>query len=265
MRLLSCVGCCALFAALAPADDPKPAPWVTLKGRVVFPEKLPIPVRAPLAVNQDKGHCLAKGPILDETVIVNPKTRGIRNVVVWLRPDNNNPKAEFTADQIHPNDAKRKPADVVIDQPCCMFVERVTACRVGDTIVVKNPAPVNHNFFWVSEANGELNVTLAPNGQHRFEKPLAAEPSPIGYKCTIHPWMAGWVRVFDHPYYAVTDDDGKFEIKNAPAGKFRVVMWHEVVGFKGGRNGRLGETIEITGDDAGVMEAKPTEFDVTAK
>jgi hypothetical protein len=51
------------------------------------------------------------------------------------------------------------------------------------------------------------------------------------------------VRVFDHPYFAVTDADGKFEIKDAPAGKYNVVMWQEGVGWVNG--GKAGKTIEI--------------------
>src|SRR5262249_22658096 len=140
--------------------------------------------------------CLKNGPILDETVIVNPKDRGIANVVVWLRPNNNmNPKAAFAANEIHPADAKRKPADVGIDQPCCMFTPHVTACRVGDTIVVKNPAAFPHNFFWTSQNNGDHNPNIPANGQFRFPQPLVAEASPIPYKCTIHPWMSGYVRI----------------------------------------------------------------------
>ena len=252
MRLLSCVLCCALVVNFTRADEPKPAQaagnWVTIKGQVVFPEGKPIPNRAALDVNQDKGHCLKAGPILDESTIVNPKNRGIKNVVVWLRPD----------------DAKRKPAEVVIDQPCCMFVNRVTCARVGDTIVVKNPAPVVHNFFWSSDSSGNFNANVPAKGEWKMPNALAAEVGPVQYKCTIHPWMAGYVRVFDHPYYAVTDADGKFEIQNAPAGKFRIVYWHES-GLRGGAKGRFGEAINVVGakNPAGpTMEMKPTEYDV---
>jgi plastocyanin len=174
-----------------------------------------------------------------------------------------NPKAaSFDAKEIHPNDAKRKPADVVIDQPCCMFTPRVTIARVGDTIVVNNPAPVAHNFFWTSENNGNVNVVIAPKLQHRFAAPLVAEAPPIQYKCTIHPWMDGYVRIFDHPYSAVTDADGKFEIKDAPAGAYRIVYWHESVGFKDGKAGRFGDPIVIKDDGKGTMEMKPAEFEV---
>ena len=255
----------AAFAASAPADEK--AQWVTVKGQVVFPADKAIPKRAPLAVNQDKLVCLAKGPILDESVLVDPKSRGIKNVVVYLRPDNNNqPNAAFTPAEVHPADAKRKPEEVVIDQPCCMFVNRVTCARVGDTIVVKNPAPVAHNFFWDSGNNGSHNVNVPPNnGNWKMPNALVKEAPPIQYKCTIHGWMTGYVRVFDHPYFAVTDDDGKFEIKNAPAGKYRIVYWHET-GLRGGKDGRFGEPIQIAlPPNAKAMELPPTGFDVTPK
>jgi hypothetical protein len=246
-----------LAASVASADDK----WATIKGQVVFPKDKPIPKRLPLNVTQDKEHCLSKGDILDESVIVNAKNNGIKNVVVWLRPDNTDPKAKFTPEQIHPSDAQRKPAEIVIDQPCCMFIERISLARPKDTLIVKNSAPVPHNFFWSSANNGEYNVTIPKMDQWKMPEPLVPETTPIQYKCTIHGWMTGYVRIFDHPYYAVTDEDGKFEIKNAPVGKFRLVVWHEN-GFRGGAKGRFGDEIEIKGP---TLELKPIEFDVSPK
>jgi hypothetical protein len=258
-QLVSCVLCCAPVVALAAVARAQDKPeWVTIKGQVVFPADKKIPERAALNVTQDKDHCLARGQIRDETVIVNEKTRGIKNVVVYLRPDDTTGKVDFPKDRIHPDDAKRKGAEVVIDQPCCMFIKRVTCARVGDTIVVKNPAPVAHNFFWDSFDNGSYNVNVPVGGQWAMPKALVKENSPIQYKCTIHGWMTGHVRIFDHPYYAVTDEDGKFEIKHAPAGKFRIVFWHEN-GVRGGAKGRFGDPIDIKGP---TMEMKPTDFDV---
>lgn len=249
----------ALVSTFAPAPAQDNAQWATVKGQVTFPAGKPVPERKKLEVTQDKAHCLSKGDILDEAVVVNPKNRGIKNVVVWLRPDSTNPKADLPKDKIHPAEAQRKPAEVAIDQPCCMFTPRVTAARVGDTIVAKNSAPIAHNFFWSSANNGEFNPTI-PAGKDFKVGPLAAESSPIPYKCSIHPWMAGYVRVFDHPYFAVTDENGNFEIKNAPAGKFRIVYWHET-GFKNGAKGRFGEPITISGP---ATEVK-TEFDITPR
>jgi hypothetical protein len=258
MRLLSSVFCCALFASHVSAQ------WADIKGQVVFPEGKPIPKRVALEVTQDKTHCLSKGDILDEATIVNPKNRGIKNVVVYLRPLDTK-STEFEKTQIHPDDAKRKPAEVVITQPCCMFEKRISVARVGDTLVVKNPAPVAHNFFWSSDNNGEFNITVPKMGEWAMKDPNAAEPRKlvaearaIQYKCTIHGWMTGYVRIFDHPYFAVTDEDGKFTIKNAPTGKFRIVYWHET-GVRGGAEGRFGEPITIAGP---TMDTKPVDFEV---
>jgi hypothetical protein len=248
------------FTALS-AFSADAADWATVKGQVVFPSEKPIPKREVLNVTQDKDHCLSKGDVLDESVIVNPKNRGVKNVVVYLRPDDKDPKVKFTKAQIHPDDAKRKPVEHIITQPCCMFTERITVARVGDKITVKNPAPVAHNFFWSSQFNGEENKTVPKNEQYSLPNPLVAESPPIKYSCTIHGWMNGYVRIFEHPYYAVTDADGKFEIKNAPVGKYRIVYWHEN-GLKGGVQGRFGDEIEIKGP---TLELKPTDFDVSPK
>jgi len=261
--LLPAVAACAAAFAFTPASPAADADgWSTVKGIIKFPESKAVPARKELDVSQDKAHCLSKGAILDESLIVNAKNKGIKNVVVWLRPDNTDPKSKLTAAQIHPDDAKRKPATITIDQPCCMFVKRITVARVGDTIVAKNPAPIPHNFRWTSSNNGEFNPVIPKESDWKMEKPLVAESSPIVFNCTIHPWMSGYVRIFDHPYYAVTDEDGKYEIKNAPVGKFRMVVWQEKQGFLGGKEGRFGTPVEIKG---GTTEVKPIEFDIDTK
>lgn len=255
IRLLALLTTLLLTISAAAADDK----WATVKGQVVLPASVPIPKPMELNVTQDKMHCLSKGAILDDAVIVNPKNRGIKNVVVWLRPDNPNPKATFKPAEIYPEDAKRKPAEIDITQPCCMFVNRITVARPGDTLVVKNPAPVPHNFFWSSSNNGEENVTIPKEGEWKLPNSLKFESAPIQFKCTIHGWMKGYVRIFDHPYYAITDENGNFEIKNAPVGKYRIVFWSEN-GLRGGANGRFGEPITIAGP---TTEMKPVDFDVT--
>jgi len=264
MRLVLC-GLALLVGAGGVSPRAQPPAWVTLKGQVVLPKGVAIPARKPVAVGQNcpLGPKCNKNAVLDETLIVNPESRGIKNVVVWLRPNNMNPKAGFAAKEIHPADAKRKPRNLVIDQPCCMFEPHLLAARAGDALVVKNSAAVAHNFFWDSANNGAVNVNIPANGQHKFPNPLAAEPAAIPFKCAIHPWMGGYARVFDHPYFAVTDKDGKFEIKDAPAGNYRVVYWHEKVGFLGGKAGRFGTPVVIAAGKNNTMEMKPTDFDPT--
>src|SRR5262249_56004218 len=112
----------ARAVAVAAAQNPPPAGWVTLKGQVVIPANAPIPQRQPLMVGGPNGPaCLKNGPILDETVIVNPKNRGVKNEDVWLHPNNAmNPNAAFAPNGTHPAAANRTTAEVGIYQAAPM-------------------------------------------------------------------------------------------------------------------------------------------------
>jgi len=71
------------------------------------------------------------------------------------------------------------------------------------------------------------------------------------------------VRVFDHPYFAVTNEKGEYEIKDAPVGTFRVFVWHSAGGFSGGKDGRFGYELKVTPNKTDVPDytetAKPPE------
>ncbi|OWK46987.1 hypothetical protein [Fimbriiglobus ruber] len=217
------------------ADD-----WGNLKGQIKLSKA---PEKRAIAVTTDKEHCLSKGDQFYEDLIVSPKSGGVKYVIVWLRPDTTERKDPFPKDKIKPSLAAAPAVNHVVDQPCCQFIPRVVAARTGDTLEFKNSSPVPHNTNYSSDED-PFNVTIPPGKSHKAPKPLTAQATPIPFKCDIHPWMAGRLRVFDHPYFAVTDDDGKFEIKDAPAGKWRLVIWQEN-GFHKGRAGILGEPVEI--------------------
>lgn len=256
VRLLSLLACFAgLALAMAPsaAQDAK-GEWVTIKGQVVMPNP---PEARKIDVTTDKDHCLKDGPQVSTEIVVNPKSKGVKNVVVWLRPDTKDRKDPFPADKVKPELAKAAPKTIVVDQPCCQFIPRVFAARTGDKLVVKNSAPVPHNINYSSDIES-FNVTIQPGKEYAAQQPLAAQSTPIPFKCDIHPWMAGRGRVFDHPYFAVTDDDGKFEIKDTPAGKWRIVYWHEG-GFHKGREGVLGFEVEAKGP---TLELKPIDLEL---
>jgi len=229
--------------------------WVTIRGRVVWPESMPVPGHK-IDVTTDKQHCLSRGDLVYEDVVVSPKTRGVKNVVVWLRPDTDNRRDPFPKDRVHPALRKVTPRTHVVDQPCCQFEPRVVAAREGDAIEFKNSAPVNHNVNYNSDTE-PFNNNMSPNTSKKTQ-PLQAQSSPVTFKCDIHPWMQGRARVFDHPYFAVTDADGNFEIKNAPKGKWRIVYWHEN-GYHKGREGANGFPVEAT---AVVVEVPPVGLDL---
>jgi len=249
MRRATCL--LVLLGAVAAADARPPAAWVTVTGRVVLPAGLPVPPPKFLQ---------GFAAVPDETVLIDPKTRGVRNVVVWLRPDNEDPKAKLAA-EVHPDDRLR-PAHthVITYTPKLVFAPRVVAARPGDSVTVENRAAQPTNFLWESLNNGNLNALVPPGGVFPFPAPLVAE-SVIPFKSNIVPTV-GYVRVFEHPYHAVTDADGRFELKNAPAGKYRLVYWHEKVGFKDGKAGRFGERVEIAAGKDGTMALPAVGFDV---
>jgi len=236
-----------------------PARWVTIKGRVVFPAGRQVPEAKTVEVAKDKEHCLAKGPLADDALVIDPKTRGIKHVWVYLRPDDPGPGAAFPPGSIHPALLNPPAAEHVVDQPCCQFVPRVFAARAGDAVVFKNSAPIPHNVHLTANENEEFNV-MTPPGLGKRVAGLKAERSPVRVKCDIHPWMACSFLVFDHPYFAVTGPDGRFEIRLAPAGKWRIAYRHEL-GFHKGKDGNKGFPVEVADAGRGTMELAPVEFE----
>ena len=95
--------------------------------------------------------------------------------------------------------------------------------------------PVSHNFNIQSIGGGpsKVNPLILPRqGRGRgASSRTCTRLLPFSYSCSIHPWMKGYVGTFAHPYFAVTDADGNFEIKNAPAGDWRLLVWQEKVGW----------------------------------
>lgn len=256
MRLIRTFALLAAFGAGSTAFG-QAKQWVTVKGTVKLGTA---PAVAVINVTADKEHCLSKGPLNSDEIVVG-KTGGLKNVVVYLRPDSTDRNAKFAPADINPALAAAKPKEHVIDQPCCQFVPRITVAKAGDTLVVKNSAPVNHNFKYDSDNNGSANWNTPPGQKQAFKEPLKAEPRPIAFECNVHPWMKGQVRVFDHPYFTMTDENGAFEFKDAPAGQYRIVYHHEK-GYHKGAAGRLGEVLEIkAGADGKTMEMKPIDYE----
>lgn len=232
--------------------------WGTIKGQVVWAAE--IPARPPLNVNKDEKHCLEKGPILGEEFVINKENKGVKWVLVWLAQD---PSVGKKPLPIHPSLEKIAQPQVVLDQPCCAFIPHVMGMRVGQDLVVKNSAPVAHNVNYAGNplTNPGGNQLLPPGGMITVQG-LKAERLPLRISCNIHPWMSAKIGVFEHPYFAVTDADGKFEIKDAPAGNYRLIAWQEGVGWRGGAEGRSGEKITIKPGvvtDLGKLDLKPSE------
>ncbi len=123
---------------------------------------------------------------------------------------------------------ERPKGHVVIDQRKMSFIPHVVAVQQGTTVDFLNSDPVGHNVYWPSiSGNKKLSHNLGtwPKGD---KKPFQFNDlGTASLLCNVHPEMSGYVVVVPTPYFAVTDKDGNFEIKNIPAGKYTLKTWSE--------------------------------------
>jgi plastocyanin len=173
-----------------------------IEGLVTFSGKIP-----KSAVADDAGE-------RRELLRVDPRTRGVKDVVVWLTPAGQATQSVAVASNTAP---------AVMDQLDHEFLPRVLAVVAGQPVKFSNSDPANHNVrTMASVAGNHFNVFTGPDGSytHRF----AVEPGhqPVRTGCDIHPWMRGWIYVFEHPCFAVTDERGRFEIGGVPVGRYKL-------------------------------------------
>ena len=135
-------------------------------------------------------------------------------------------------------------APVTLDQKGALYVPQIIAIQTGQKLLVKNSDQLVHNVHAQPTANPESNQVQMPGGAdltYTFDKPEMF----LKFKCDVHPWMFAWVSVFDHPYFAVSGADGKFTIKNVPAGKYTLEAAHRKLGS---------QTAEIEVKDDGTVQ-----------
>jgi hypothetical protein len=197
----------------------------TIKGRVVWEGEVPAPkvLVEKGKASKDAEVCAANQPILSQELMIDPKTKGIAGALVYLaKPSGTNPEAVAALLKKHPK--------AVLDQKGCEFFPYIQGIYKDQTLEIKSSDPASHNIRYTSFSNGSLNQMLAAGG-HMDVKFTEAERRPIMVACDIHPWMKGYIAVFDHPFFAVTDKNGDFEIQGVPAGAQNLVVWQEKVGW----------------------------------
>jgi plastocyanin len=117
---------------------------------------------------------------------------------------------------------------VTIDQRKMTFSPRVTVVLQGTTVDFLNSDPVGHNVYWPSiSGNKKLahNLGTWPKGEKKgFQFNDAGVASLL---CNVHPEMSGYIVIVATPYFAVTDKDGAFEIKDVPPGTYTLKTWSE--------------------------------------
>lgn len=135
----------------------------------------------------------------------------------------------------------------VIVQRECMYTPRVVGLVAGQRLEVRNADATFHNV------RGNLGPKVLwnlgqPAAAPAIERTIAGQPGDVvALHCDVHPWMASWIAITDHPFFAVTGPDGAFALKGVPPGTYTVEAWHPTLGTKTARvKVKKGKTAKAT-------------------
>jgi plastocyanin len=237
-RALSLLACVVLGAGACKKDEPRPAPVVVAQGtaaqKLLTPEPAS-PAKSGTAsikgtvtlsgtppemalTKRDADPFCARTPMKDEEVLVG-KNGGLRNVIVRITKGiSGNYEPPMT--------------NVTIDQTSCMYRPRVAMIMAGQSLLIRNSDQTLHNVHTYKGASTLFNQAEVPGLPAIAKTFKDATGEILKFKCDVHPWMTGYVGISGHPFFAVTGDDGGFEIPKVPAGKYTVEAWHERYGTK---------------------------------
>jgi plastocyanin len=114
---------------------------------------------------------------------------------------------------------------VVLDQQGCDYHPHMVVMQAGQSLKIRNSDDTLHNIHPKPQANTEFNVGQPRKGMESNKNFDKHEPMiPVG--CDVHPWMRAYISVLSNPFFAVTKDDGSYEIKGLPAGEYEVEVLH---------------------------------------
>jgi len=205
-----------------PVSDPAPAPSApppaqrppgTVRGAVKIRGEIPLRKRIRLDADS-KCEAMHAGVVLSDQLVADANGN-VQWAFVFVKagPIGAPPSAPTTP--------------VLLDQIRCVFTPHMVGVRVGQPIRVLSSDDVLHNVHALPFTNKEFNVGL-PRGGMEVVRTFDQPEVMLKIKCDVHPWMASWVGVVDHPYFAVTNELGSYVIRDLPPGKFTLEVWHEM-------------------------------------
>jgi plastocyanin len=220
------------FLGLAACNNTQPAPQ---------PSAAPASEQAPLAVVDSatagsiigtisyKGPPLPKLHMLDmtqdpgcPTAPQTPEMYALKNgklANVFIYVKEGVPKGRFPVPS--------EPA--VLDQKGCRYIPHVMGLMAGQQLKILNTDTTLHNVHSMPTTNPAWNESQNPMGQP-IVKTFSKAEMMVPLQCNQHPWMRAYVSVMAHPYFAVSGEDGKFEIKNLPPGEYILAAVQEKFG-----------------------------------
>ena len=152
--------------------------------------------------------------ILDEN-------NGLKNVLVFVKESPSGGSLEGDLNLVEKH--------AVIDQKGCVYVPHVLGVMVGQKLDILNSDGTLHNIHALPKVNKEFNKAM-PRSKKQMTVQFDKSEAPFKVKCDVHPWMGAFIGVFDHPYFAVTGDDGSYVISGLEPGDYVIEAWHEKLG-----------------------------------
>lgn len=194
----------------------------SITGAVNFTGEAP----APKPISMDADAACAQNNANPQTEDVIVKDGKLANVFVYIKDGKTSDGKSITSF------AFEVPAtEVTLDQKGCRYVPHVLGIMAGQKLKVLNSDPTAHNVHPSPKSNKEWNQSQPAGAQpiiQSFSRPEVVVP----VKCNQHPWMKANIGVLRHPLYAVSGENGSFEIKGVPPGTYTVASWHERYGEK---------------------------------
>ena len=117
----------------------------------------------------------------------------------------------------------------LLDQQRSMFRPRIQGLFVGQDFAMRNSDPIIHNVRSLSQENRPFNIAQPAGTPDRLKR-FSDQEGPIELRCDYHRWMRAFIFVMKHPFFDVTDTQGRFSIKNLPPGEYTLATWHESFG-----------------------------------
>jgi len=225
--------CTGVLSAAYPGGNTRGS----ISGKITLLGDVPKPKALDLSKEPECVRMHGADPLYAENIVMSPGNT-LRNVVVYISAGDS---------EIAPAPS----ASLPYAQQGCHYTTHVLALQVGQEVKISNEDPFSHNIHPLAKINREWNK-MQPPGTPPFSYAYD-QPEFIPVKCNIHAWMSGYFVVLKTSHYAVTGEDGKFELPNLLPGHYVITAWHEVYGT---------QSKEIT---IGGSEALSVNFSFTAK